>query len=91
MKKEKLLITSLILSSAAFIISLFSLVLNYGLFLEIKSLAPYIVKPQPIISPTTTIFPSTFVGRFMLVTSPIIAAIISIVILILLIFTFRKS
>jgi len=91
MKKEKLLRASLVLSSAAFIVSLFSLILTYGLFLEVKGLVPYI-KPQPTLSPTTAIFPSTFIGRFILVASPsIIAAIISIVILIVLIFIFRKS
>jgi hypothetical protein len=89
MKKENNARLSLILSIIAFTISIFSLVITYGLFIEIKNLEKYILKPQATISPSTAIF-STIIGKFFLINSSYIIAIIVLIILVILIIIFRK-
>lgn len=90
MKSKKILRISLTFSAVAFALSFFNLFVTYGIFLEVKNLVPYIT-PQPAHLPTTAIFPSTFVGRFLLVTSSsLLAILISIVVLICLAYVLRK-
>ncbi|MCC5994332.1 MAG: hypothetical protein LM587_01955 [Candidatus Aenigmarchaeota archaeon] len=92
MKRESITRISLMLSSIALLISIFSLVAIYGLFIELKNLEAYIVRPQAALSPSTAIFPTTIIGRFILATSSsIIAAIVSIALLIVLIIIIKKS
>jgi hypothetical protein len=91
MKRENIAKFSLILSSAAFIVSVFSLVMIYGLFIELKNLEPYITKPQAALSPSTAIFPTTFIGRFLLVAFPSLLTIILFAVVLFLILIYKKD
>ena len=88
---ERLIKLSLVLSFSAFIASLFSLMIAYSLFFQIKGFLPYINESYKLLPNTTFIdYSITTVGRFLLINFPSIFGIFIFTLLFLLLLLFKR-
>jgi len=90
MKYNKFLVSLIIITTISLTLSFFACILSYGAYIEVKRISSYIQLPIPEYTPSTAVFSTPFTGAFVLVASSISLLLIFSILIILLIFVFRK-